>query len=387
MTLQATVYRILIAAPNDVIAEQKAIQEIISSWNTKYSAKMKAVFLPVLLETPLVQEKSDRPQVILNKQIIKDCDILIGVFWTRIGTDPALAEPITIEEIKEFLTAGKSVMIYLSAAPVVPGSIDLKQYGKLMKFIDDCLQQGLVNNYDSIIDFREKLSTQIVTMILKLHKPPEVETHRGPGETAKKELNDMVSNRFCDLIGRYNSNWTSEKKIKPINLDDGRKIIIDLSREISGFKETLAKIFSKELIGHIDQTISNLMTLQKHRLYLDGKSYTDFWKLGDEIFASLDAIAGEVRKDIHIPKIDNNMENILIELLKTQKTLREPIPSDVIAKTTGLSTTETSNSLTKLLKVGFISHLLTIGSPTRYFLRDAGRRFLVEKGIKVKNTT
>jgi hypothetical protein len=124
------------------------------------------------------------------------------------------------------------------------------------------------------------------------------------------------------------------------------------------------------------------MILQKHRLYFDDKSYADFWKLGDEIFASLDAIAGEVRNDIHIPKIDTNMENILIELSKNKKPLLEPMPSDVIAKSIGISITETNYYLIKLLKAGFISHLLTIGEPTRYFLRDAGRRYLVEKGIK-----
>jgi hypothetical protein len=382
MTLQATVYRILIAAPDDVIAEQKAIQEIISSWNTKYSARMKAVFLPVLLETHLVQETSDRPKAIFDKQLIKDCDIFIGVFWTRIGTESSLAESITIEEIKEFVKAGKSVMIYLSSAPVVPGSIDLKQYGKLMKFMNECLLLGLVNNYNSILDFREKLSTQIVSNILKLHKVPEGETRSDPGKTARKEINDRVSKRFYDLIERYNINWTSEKKIKPMNLDVGRKIIIDLTREILSLKDTLAKIFRKELIEHIDQTISNLMILQKHRLYFDDKSYADFWKSGDEIFASLDAIAGEVRNDKHIPKIDTNMENILIELSKIKKPLLEPMPSDVIAKTIGISITETNYYLIMLLKAGFISHLLTIGAPTRYLLRDAGRRFLVEKGIK-----
>jgi len=382
MTFQATVYRVLIAAPNDIIAEQKAIQEIISSWNTKYSAKMKAVFLPVILENNLVKEIGDRPQAILNKQIIKDCDILIGAFWTRIGTDTGLAESITIEEIKEFQKAGKLVMIYLSSAPVVPSSIDLKQYEKLMDFMDDCIKQGLVNRYDSTLDFRKKLSAQIASNILKIHKTPEVETSRDPGETTKKELNNMISNRFCDLIERYNFNWTSEKNIKPINLDDGKKILMDLTREILSFKEKLAKISSQEFIENIDQTISNLGTLQKHRLYFDGKSYTDFWKLGDDIFASLDAIVGEVRKDIHIPKIDNNMENILIELSNIKNSLLEPIPSDVIAKTIGLSIAETNFYLNKLLKAGFISHLLTIGSPTRYLLRDAGREFLVEKGIK-----
>ena len=170
MTSQATVYRILIAAPNDVIAEQRAIQEMISSWNTKYSAKMKAVFLPVFLETQMVRGMNDSPQALLKDQIIKDCDILIGIFWTRIGTDAALAESITIKVIKDFLKSGKVVMIYLSSAPSVPGSVDLKQYGILMKFMDEFLKQGLVINYDSIGDFREKLSTQIISNMLKLHK-------------------------------------------------------------------------------------------------------------------------------------------------------------------------------------------------------------------------
>ncbi len=382
MTFQATVYRILIAAPNDVIAEQKEIQDGITSWNTQYSAKMKAILLPVMLEAHLGPEKGDRSQEMFDRQIIKDCDILMGAFWTRIGADTSLAESFTTEYIKEFQKAGKPVMIYLSSAPVVPSSVDLKQYEKLMNFMDDCLKQGLVKRYDSILDFREKLSAQLASDVLKIHKTPDVEPSKGPGEAARKASNDMISNRFCALIEKYNHNWTSERKKQSITLDDGRQILIDLTREILSFKETLAKIFGKEIIDHIDQTASNLMALQKHRLYLDNKSYNEFWKLGDEIFASLDAITGKVRKDMRIPIIDNNMQNILIGLLKIEKTIFEPIPSDVIAKTIGLSTTEISHYLKELLKSGFISHFLTIGSPTKYSLSDAGRRFLAEKGLR-----
>jgi hypothetical protein len=343
---------------------------------------MKAVFLPVLLETQMVQEMNDRPLALLKNQIIKDCDILIGIFWTRIGTDAALAESITIKVIKDFLKSGKVVMIYLSSAPAVPGSVDLKQYGILMKFMDEFLKQGLVINYDSIGDFREKLSTQIISNMLKIDKTPEVEIRRDPDETAKKALHDMISNRFYDLIERYKLNWTSEKNIKPLNLDDGRKIIIDLSREIVSLKETLAKIFSKELIEQIDLAVYNLKILQKHRLYFDGKSYNEFWMLGDEIFTSLDAITGELRKALHVTKIDDNMKTILVELSKIKDKSLEPMPSDVIAKKLGLSIAEINFYLRNLLKIGFISHILTIGSPTKYLLRDAGRRFLVEKDIK-----
>ncbi len=304
MTFQATVYRILIVSPNDVIAERKIIQEIISSWNAANFSKMKALLLPVMWETHLVKEMSGRPKVILNLKIAKDCDILIGAFWTRIGTDTGFAESGTIEEIKEFQKAGKPVMIYFSSAPVVPSSIDLNQYEKLTKFMDECLKQGLVERYDSILDFREKLSGQISSMILKIHRKLEDEPSWDPDETTKKESNNTISQKFSDIIEGYNLDWTSEKKIEPVSLDDGRQILKELEREILSQKVPLSKIFSKETIENIDQIISKIKKLQKHRLYFDGKSYNEFWNLGDEIFTSLGVIVGKMRKDIHIPKKD-----------------------------------------------------------------------------------
>ena len=299
MTFQATVYRILIASPNDVIAERKIIQEIISSWNATYFSKMKVLLLPVMWETHLVQGMSGLPKVALNIQIAKDCDILIGAFWTRIGTDTGFAESRTIEEIKGFQKAGKPVMIYFSSVPVVPSSVDLKQYEKLTKFMDDCLNHGLVERYDSILDFREKLSRQIASKILKIQMTPEDETSRDPNETARKESNDVISQKFCALIEGYILDWTREKNSKPISFDDGKKILKDLTREILSLRAPLVKIFSKEIIKNIAENITKLENLQKYRLYLDPKSIRDFWKLGDEIFASLDSIAGKVRKDIH----------------------------------------------------------------------------------------
>jgi len=53
------------------------------------------------------------------------------------------------------------------------------------------------------------------------------------------------------------------------------------------------------MIRNIAESISKIENLQKYRLYLDPKTIKDFWKMGDEIFASLDSIAGKVHKDIH----------------------------------------------------------------------------------------
>ena len=299
MTFQATVYRILLVSPNDVIAERKIIQEIIASWNRTYFPKMKALLLPVMWVELLNQEMSGHPKAELNLQIAKDCDILIGAFWTSIATDTGLAESRTIEEIKEFQKSGKPVMIYFSSTPVEPGSVDLKKYGFLMKFMDDCLKQGLVERYDSILDFREKFSRQISHTILKIRKMPEDEPLRDPNEAVKNKLNDMISGKFCDFIEKYTLDWTREKNSKPINFDNGKKILKDLKREILSLSASLAQIFSKDIIKNIAVIISKMEDLQKYRLYLDPKSIRDFWKMGDEIFTSLDSIAGKVRKDIH----------------------------------------------------------------------------------------
>ena len=296
MTFHATVYRILIASTNDVTAERNTIQEIISSWNETYSSKMKALLLPVMWEAQLIQEMSVRAEGKLNIPFARDCDILIGAFWTRIGIDTGVAETGPIEAMKEFQKAGKPVMLYFSSVPVVPSSIDLKHYEKLMNFMDDCLKQGLVERYDSIHDFREKFSKKIASKMLEIHKIPEDKISRIPVETTKKGSNNRISEQFCDLVGRYQLDWTTEKKIEPVSLDDGREILKGLERDMLKFREPIAKIFSKETVENIDQIIPRIKKLQKHRLYLDSKSYKEFWELGDGIFTSLDSITGKVRK-------------------------------------------------------------------------------------------
>lgn len=128
MSFEATVYRILIASPSDVVAERKAIPDVIFSWNAVNSAEYGVVLLPVMWETHSSPELGDRPQAIINKQIVKECDILVGTFWTRIGTHTGVAESGTVEEIEEFKASGRPIMLYFSSAPVVLDSVDPEQY-------------------------------------------------------------------------------------------------------------------------------------------------------------------------------------------------------------------------------------------------------------------
>ena len=98
MPRRAIVYRILIASTCDMVEERKVIPEVLHTWNAANSY-YKGVYLePVLFETHAIPEMGDRPQAIINKQLVESCDILIGTFWTRLGTPTGKAESGPVEE-------------------------------------------------------------------------------------------------------------------------------------------------------------------------------------------------------------------------------------------------------------------------------------------------
>jgi hypothetical protein len=93
MPYLARVLNVMIASPSDVIHERMAIRDIVSEWNTIHAHDRKTVLMPTGWETHSVPEMGDRPQAIINKQLLKDADLLIAVFWTRIGSPTTGVSP------------------------------------------------------------------------------------------------------------------------------------------------------------------------------------------------------------------------------------------------------------------------------------------------------
>jgi len=161
MPYQATVIPIMIASPGDVFEEREVIREVVHNWNYINSARTKVILIPAGWETHTAPELGTRPQELINSRILKDCDLLIGVFWTRLGTPTGKSESGTVEEIEEHIKAGKPAMIYFSSKPAAPESIDAKQYSSLKAFKERCRELGLVEEFDNIIDFKDKVTNHL----------------------------------------------------------------------------------------------------------------------------------------------------------------------------------------------------------------------------------
>lgn len=187
MSYDAKVYNVMIASPSDVQIERNIVREVIHEWNSINSSSQRIVLLPLGWETHSAPVMGDRPQEIINSQVLAESDLLVAVFWTRIGTPTGKAISGTVEEIEKHIAAGKPAMIYFSSAPVRPDSVDGEQYKALQEFKKACQDRGLVETYETTSEFRDKFSRQLSTLLKKHEYFSEIradgiEEHRVDGE-------------------------------------------------------------------------------------------------------------------------------------------------------------------------------------------------------------
>ena len=167
MAYSANVYQVIIVSPGDVPRERQLAREIVLGWNTINSRDKQVCLIPVGWEFNSSPEMGDRAQKIINDQILDESDLLIGIFWTRIGSPTGDSISGSVEEIEKHIETGKPAMLYFSKVPVVLDSIDSNQYTKLKEFEESCKKNGLVESYISIEDFEKKLTRQLALKIVK----------------------------------------------------------------------------------------------------------------------------------------------------------------------------------------------------------------------------
>lgn len=149
-------------------AERDIITEVIHEWNYLNSREKRIVLLPLRWETHAVPELNERPQGVINRQVVDQCDMAVGVFWTRMGTPTGMAASGTAEEVERVGEAGKPVMLYFSRAKVELETVDLAEYARLAEFKAKTYPQGLVEKYATPLEFRDKFSRHLALKVREL---------------------------------------------------------------------------------------------------------------------------------------------------------------------------------------------------------------------------
>ena len=168
MPSRSQTYRVLIASPSDLAEERQAATEAVYEWNAQHATAESVVLLPIKWETHATPQSGVRPQAAINRQLVASSDLLIGMFWTKLGTGTGVAESGTVEEIDQLVAAGKPALLYFSRRPIDPNKIDIKQHAKLRKFKAATYAKALVGEFSSTMELRQTLLRDLVRTVREL---------------------------------------------------------------------------------------------------------------------------------------------------------------------------------------------------------------------------
>jgi 2-polyprenyl-3-methyl-5-hydroxy-6-metoxy-1,4-benzoquinol methylase len=165
--VDADVYRILIASPSDVEAERETARNVILEWNGSHSDD--DVYLePVMYETHVAPDLGTNPQQIIHEQIVESCDLVIGMFWTRIGTATENHPGGAVEEVKQFYDEDSRAIVGFSERDPPRTDIDYEQMQQVDEFKAECQGKGLVFTYESLEEFKHVLTQRLATTMSRL---------------------------------------------------------------------------------------------------------------------------------------------------------------------------------------------------------------------------
>ncbi|MGC2652490.1 MAG: hypothetical protein WA317_02540 [Mycobacterium sp.] len=184
MVYPANVVHVFIASPSDVALERQALREAIWEFNDEHTTDTGVVLLPRLWEKNGTPHIGAPPQAILDDQIVDSSDIVIGIFWTRIGQLLDDGKHATVHELERFVNAGKPALLYFSNTPVAPDSLDPKQYRAVQEFKKEIGKRSLYREYSGVAELVNHARRDLLVTVRRHFKLPVEVGPRAPQRTA-----------------------------------------------------------------------------------------------------------------------------------------------------------------------------------------------------------
>ncbi|QXW26872.1 DUF4062 domain-containing protein [Acinetobacter johnsonii] len=283
MAYQATILNVMIASPSDVAEERQLVRDAIYEWNAIHSKQFSVMLNPVGWENNVAPQMGSRPQEIINKSILNDSDILIGIFWTRLGSPTGEYVSGTVEEILKHCEKNKLASIYISKKSY-PDNIDLQQLQRLRDQTQIWLNEGLLDFYDNPSMFKQKIKDHLSLQIQNneyIHKLLDISTYEKKEQYIEKQPVE-ISEEMIQLIlnaGEAESEIQFLEGIDHTHLYAGKlNIDLDSPRKISTWKSTLHELENLGLIKN-EEYEGQLFNLTKTG-----------WKAFDQLKAQLEEI-------------------------------------------------------------------------------------------------
>ena len=192
MKSKISLIKIALCGPSDVNREIAIAKEVITEWNLQNGEARGFWLEHKHWSSNCHPEAGDRPQAIVNRQIIDGSDLIVAVFWNRLGTTTGVASSGTEEEIKRGVAMKKVVAVYFSDLESVTEETDKDQLERLWNFRQELRTQSLCWNFASRAQFRQLFARHLAMKINEIKGVPPDSQPVGPTQIINGNHNNQA---------------------------------------------------------------------------------------------------------------------------------------------------------------------------------------------------
>jgi hypothetical protein len=153
--------KVSFCGPGDVTKEIEIAKTAVIAWNAANMGKTGYALEVQHWPTNSAPDASVRTQQAINQQMLDHSDLVIAIFWRRLGTPTGLAESGTVEEVQRSVARGVRVMIYFSDLEAPSHATDDHQYARLQDF----RARVMANASGSTFSSRRKFESMVANHI------------------------------------------------------------------------------------------------------------------------------------------------------------------------------------------------------------------------------
>jgi len=163
------VLKVMISCPADVVEEAEAVEQVLDELNRSSADLLKIRFDSFRWDKDASPGLGDDPQEVINSQVADRFDILVGIFWTRIGSPTSRAKSGSVEEIESAITRLRNepnslqLLIYFKTENPSLERLDPTQLAAVFEFQKILGREGILYKKFSVVeDFKSSLRVNLI---------------------------------------------------------------------------------------------------------------------------------------------------------------------------------------------------------------------------------
>lgn len=185
MPFTVAALNVMLSGPGDVKPYLDTVERVINDWNRERSKYSSVVLIPRHWSTDSVSSFSlgAGGQAEINRQLVKDADVVFAIFHANLGTATDKAVSGTAEEIDEAIDNGTFVHVFFCEQSL-PYGHDPGQYAKLKDFRASLEARGLYRAFTTDDELRGLVRQHLESDVASVNAPQASEDEDVPTKGA-----------------------------------------------------------------------------------------------------------------------------------------------------------------------------------------------------------